>query len=256
MSFVFAHPKMAGLTPGDVAWFTAQRRLIRSKPMVQQCYDLWYSLLRSDVASVSGQGKLVELGSGAGYIKEFLPEAITSDVTPGFSDMVIDGRELPFAKNELRAILLTHCFHHIPDIRAFFREASRTLIPGGVISMVECAHTPLSRLFFGKIHPEPYLPDSKDWEFSAGSNLFDSNQALSWIVFVRDKAKFESEFPEFIVESKSYLPWFGYLLSGGVNLRSLVPGWGIGLVRFLDEISRMLDPFGAIHWHITLRKRS
>jgi SAM-dependent methyltransferase len=251
---LLTHPLLTSIPAGGRHWFEAQRRLIGSKPLVRECYDLWYTLLAADVKSVAASGEVLELGSGAGYVKEFLPEVITSDVTPGAADLVVDARHLPFRDEGVRALLLTHVFHHIPDVRAFLREADRVLAPGGVITMVECCNTPLSRLFFGRLHPEPFRPDAATWDFPEGSNLYDSNQALSWIVFERDRAVLESEFPMFTIERMRYLPWLGYLLSGGVNLRSAFPRFATGTVRRLDRLSRRIDELGAIHWHITVRK--
>lgn len=253
---ILTHPDIHGLEIGESAWFKAQRRMVKEKPLIRECYDQWYGLLKRDVESVPhNTGLVVELGSGAGYIKEWLPETITSDITEGNADMVLDARSLPFKDSSVRGLLLTHVFHHIPDIQPFFQEASRVLVPGGVISMIECAHTPLSRVFFGKIHPEPYDFESTQWEFPPGNTMLDSNQALSWLVFSRDQKRFAREFPEFSLEEVTYLPWLGYLLSGGVNLRSMVPKWLVGPVRSLDRLSRRFDSFGAIHWHITLRKK-
>lgn len=256
MKCLFTHSDLRNIPLGTQEWFTAQQKIIKKKQLVRQCYDSWYSLLCRDVATAPTNAKVVELGSGAGYIKEFIPEAITSDIVPGVADQVIDARCLPFADNEVKAILLTHVFHHIPDVRCFFREAQRVLIPGGVISMIECANTPLSRIFFKKIHPEPFVQEVKEWKFTEGHSMLDSNQALSWMVFERDKYIFESEFPSFVVEQKQYLPWLGYLLSGGVNLTSLVPSFLMGFARRLDTASRRYDGFGAIHWHITIRKKN
>ena len=41
---------------------------------------------------------------------------------------------------------------------------------------------------------------------------------------LRDKDKFHRRFPALRLERRRYLPWLSYLLSGGVNLRSFVPG--------------------------------
>lgn len=251
---IITHPRIANMKIGSPEWFSAQREMIRAKPAVRRCYDLWYALLRADVASVAEDGLIVELGSGSSYIKEVLPEVITSDVVPGPVDMIIDGRRLPFPDASVRALLLTHVFHHIPDVRRFFLEAERVLVPGGVVTMIDCAHTPLSRLFFGLIHPEPYDHKAVSWDFTAGNNMTDSNQALTWIVFHRDIDQFQKEFPGLRYEGFQYLPWFGYLMSGGVNLRSLVPDFAAGMVESADRLLKPLDPFGAIHWHITLRK--
>src|SRR5450432_3406760 len=105
--------------------------MVNDKPLVRRCYDLWYRRLLADTDSVPAPYNchpIVELGSGSSYIKELRPDIITSDVTPGLADMTIDGRELPFDDCSVRAILLTHVFHHIPDVERFFREACRVLV--------------------------------------------------------------------------------------------------------------------------------
>jgi SAM-dependent methyltransferase len=231
--------------------------MIRSKPLVRRCYDLWCQLLLADADSVPApwcEYPVLELGSGSGYIKEIRPDIITSDVAPGIADMVIDGRKLPFADNSLRAIFLTHVFHHIPDIEQFLREASRVLVPGGVISIVDETHTLFARFFFGKIHPEPYDDRTPSWSFAEGNSMLDSNQALTWIVFDRDRARFDREFPELIFEQRRYLPWFGYLLSGGVNLRTFFPAFLTPAVSTADNFLRRFDSLFAIHRHMTIRK--
>jgi glycosyltransferase involved in cell wall biosynthesis/SAM-dependent methyltransferase len=252
-----AHPSLKQFPMGSAQWFQAQRELIESKPLIKRCYDLWYRLLMRDADSVPetrGAGKVVELGSGLSYIKQIRPEVITSDVTPGLADMVIDGRELPFPDASVKALLLTHVFHHIPDVARFFGEASRVLVPGGVISIVDIPHTPFARFFFSTFHPEPYNDKAAEWSFPEGHSMLDSNQALSWIVFFRDKQKFRHDFPALQVERTSYLPWLSYLLSGGVNLRSFVPRPLAPLFVALDTMLKPLDALFAVHWHITVRK--
>ncbi len=246
------------MTLGTSEWFAAQRSMIKDKPLVRRCYDLWYARLLADADSVPERYRdcpIVELGSGSSYIKELRPGIITSDVTPGLADMVIDGRELPFPDCSVRALLLTHVFHHIPDVGLFFSQASRVLVPGGVISMVDETHTPFARFFFGKVHPEPYDDKTASWSFPAGNSMLDSNQALTWIVFDRDRDRFASEFPSLTLEQRSFLPWFSYLMSGGVNLRTFFPGFLTSAVGAADRILRPLDRVFAIHWHLTIRKR-
>lgn len=45
-----------------------------------------------------------------------------------------------------------------------------------MISMVDCAHTPFSRFFFGRVHPEPYRDEARDWSFPAGNTMLDSTR--------------------------------------------------------------------------------
>lgn len=253
---ILTDPSLAGVEIGSPQWFAAQRQMIRDKPLIKRCYDLWYKLLLADADSVVATTPLhvVELGSGSSYIKSLRPEVITSDIAPGVADLVIDGRTLPFEDGSVKALLLTHVFHHIPDVGLFLDEAMRVLAPGGVISMVECANTAFGRFFFKRIHPEPFDEKAVTWAFHSEGRMFDSNQALSYLVFQRDRAKFEAIYPMLKIEKHQYLPWLSYLLSGGVNLRNPVPRFMAKFIVSLDSVVQPLDPIFAVHWHITLRK--
>jgi SAM-dependent methyltransferase len=251
------HSLLRGLEMGSPEWFAAQRRMLEIKPAVARCYRLWYDLLLRDLDSTPADGRVaVEIGSGSSFLHELRPGIITSDIVPGNVDLVVDGRELPFADGSLRALFLTHVFHHIPDVERFLREADRVLVPGGVVSIVDETHTPFARFFFDKIHPEPYNDAASEWSFPPGHTMLDSNQALAWMVFFRDRERFERVAPRLVFEQWRYLPWFAYLMSGGVNLNSLVPRPMAGLFEALDNGLKPLDRFFAIHWHLTLRKRA
>ncbi|WP_438479481.1 class I SAM-dependent methyltransferase [Oleiharenicola lentus] len=195
----------------------------------------------------------MELGSGGSRLKEYDSRIITSDVSPGIAEMVIDARQLPFADGSLHAIFLTHVFHHIPDVGQFLREAERVLVPGGVIGMIEVAATPFARFFFKNFHPEPFSP-KLGWNFEQSDSMMDSNQALSWIVFERDLTRFEREYPGLKLEEKRHLPWLPYLLSGGVTRRDILPKAIVPAIIGTDRGLSGLYPLFALHWFIRLRK--
>ncbi len=248
--------RLRGLSLGSAPWFAAQRRLIEEKRLLKHCYDTWYAALLRDEASVpiGNHGILLELGSGGSYLAELRPDVVTSDIVAGLASRVIDARQLPFEDSSVRAIFLTHALHHIPQVEVFFAEAQRVLVPGGVVAMIEVAHTPLARAFFGHLHPEPYDDHAQSWDFAQENAMSDANQALSWLAFVRDRPEFERLFPRLSVETIEYLPWFSYLMSGGVTRRSLLPGRLSGLALAVDAGTRPLSRLLALHWHITLRK--
>ncbi len=254
-SSFWTEPRLRGLALGSDEWFLAQKQILRTKAPIRASYERWYDEQLKDLATAPAGGKVLELGSGAGFLKERLPEVITSDFVAGVAEHVIDARKLPFADGSLRGILMSHVFHHIPEPEAFFREAQRALVPGGVVSMIEVAHSSLSRIVFGRMHPEPYRPDAPDWRFPTTGSPYDSNQAMSWIVFVRDRARFEREFPGLRIESIRPLPWLVYLFCGGVMRRSMIPAPLLPLARLADRITTSLfSPWVGLHWVITLRK--
>lgn len=251
---LFEEPTLDGVALGSEEWFEAQRSIIDARPLIKAAYDRWYGAMLADVATVEHKGKILEIGSGSGYVKLLNPDVITSDVVPGHADMIIDAESLPFEDRSLRGILLTHVFHHIPHIDKFLNEAQRALVPGGVISMIDVAHTPLSRLVFGKFHPEAYEHKAKSWELDTSGPYGGANQAMTWIVFKRDRAHFKQKYPGLRVEAVEYLPWLGYLLSGGATRRNFIPDAAVPLINGVDTLTSFLNPLCALHWHIRLRK--
>jgi len=246
---LLAHPLTASLDLDDPATTELRRQIIASKPFLKAIYDEWYSLLAAGVPP--GSGDVLELGSGAGYCSRFIPDLITSDVFPCRGvRMVINAGHLPFAANSLRAIVMTNVLHHVPDVRAFFGEASRCLRPGGKILMIEPWVTSWSRFVYSRLHHEPFQPDAPDWSFPASGPLSGANAALPWILFERDRSKFAVEYAQLSVEQvRPFLP-FRYFVSGGVALRSLMPGfthaaWA-GLERALESRMSRLGMFAFV----------
>src|SRR5262249_53257293 len=93
------------------------------------------------------------------------------------------------------------------------------------------------------------------WEFAARGPLSASNGALPWILFVRDRARFERECPLWDVELLRPAWPVRYLLSGGVSLRSLAPGSTRGLLRWLDRRLERRPDRWAMFALILLRRR-
>jgi SAM-dependent methyltransferase len=256
MAFL-GEPRLRGVEPGSKRFFDLQRDIIRERPLMREVYAQWYARLLEDERSVPPEceGDLLELGSGGSILKDLCPRVVTSDLLAGVADRVIDGRELPFPDASLRAIFLTHVFHHIPDVDRFLAEARRTLVPGGVVSMIDVPHTPFARFFFRHFHPEPYDDRARGWSFDQSDSMLDANQALTWIVFVRDRERLHQRHPDLELERAEYLPWLSYLVSGGVTRRNLVPDRLVPLVRAADRWLAPTEPLMALHWHLTLRKR-
>ena len=247
------HPLTRGRSLDDPATTELRREIVRSKPFLRRLYREWHTAIRDELPG--GAGAVLELGSGAGMLREVVPEVISSEVfLCAGVDVVADGRHLPFAGGSLRAVVLVDVLHHVPDCRSLFREAARCVRPGGVLVAVEPWVTWWSRLVYGRLHHEPFDPDRRDWSFPSSGPLTGANGALPWIVFQRDRARFESDYPEWNVRSIDPLMPVSYLLSGGVSLRSLAPGWLYGPVRFLERLAAPLADRTAMFAYITLER--
>jgi hypothetical protein len=103
--------------------------------------------------------------------------------------------------------------------------------------MIEPWWTPWSEWVYTHLHSEPFSPGS-EWGIPNTGPLSGANGALPWIVFHRDRALFETRFPQWHLKNIEPMMPFSYLLSGGVSMRSLMPGWTYRSVR---AVERMLD---------------
>lgn len=244
-----AHPLTRGLDLDDPRTTELRRQIILSKPFLRRVYADWFDHLLGWVAPSSR--RILEIGSGASLSTQFFPTLITSDVfrLPWIS-LVLNGLHLPFGAETLDAVVMINTFHHIPDPARFLNEAARCLRSGGCVCMIEPWVTPWSRFVYTRLHHEPFDPSAQSWLLPETGPLSSANGALPWIVFERDKRTLSSEVQGWHApEIKPIMP-FRYLLSGGVSMRSLMPGWTYpfwsGLERLLQPLCNSLAMFAAI----------
>jgi SAM-dependent methyltransferase len=247
-------PATRGLDADDPKLTMLRREIILSKPFLRKVYREWYELILD--ALPRSEGRVLELGSGGGFLPKLLPAVLTSEIVAwGGMTLVADARCLPFRPDSLRAIVMTNVFHHFPDPRTFLREASGCIQPGGAIAMVEPWVTPWSRIVYRHLHHEPFNPAASLWEFPSEGPLSGANNALPWIVFRRDRLQFEREFPDWSLERVEPLMPLRYLLAGGLSNGSLMPGFSFRLWRLVEKALSPIMEQVAMFALIVLRKR-
>jgi SAM-dependent methyltransferase len=250
---LLAHPLTCSMDIDDPLTTWLRRRIIEEKPFLRKIYEEWYGALARSVPR--GTEPVVEIGSGAGFLDTFIPDLITSEVFHCSNvKMVLDAAHLPFRDGSLRAVVMTNVLHHLPRPRSFLAEAARCVRPGGALAMIEPWVSPWSTLIYRYLHHEPFRPESDEWEFPSSGPLTGANGAVPWIIFERDREKFEREFPEWKIQYvKPSMP-FCYLFSGGVSMRSLMPGAAFNLVRRVEERMQPLMKGWAMFAEIRLER--
>lgn len=250
---ILSHPLTRDIDVDDPQSTILRRRIIREKVFLRRLYSEWYDLICSHLPSTCEQ--VLEIGSGAGFLKQVLPQVITSEVFPLEGvDRVEDATALSFADSSLDAIVMTDVLHHVPDVSLFFAEAARTLRDDGAIVLIEPWRTRWSQWVYTHLHHEPFRPDTDDWRLPPGGPLSMANGAIPWMVFVRDRERFERENPDLAVEVIRPLMPLAYLASGGVSLRALLPGGAYPVVRGFER--RALHERGAMFALIVVRRRA
>jgi hypothetical protein len=181
--------------------------------------------------------RVLELGSGAGFLKEFIPQLITSELfsVPGV-ERIIDAQAIAMGDTSFDGIVMTDVLHHIPNCCSFFHEASHVIRVGGKVVMIEPWNTTWSRWVYQRLHYEPFEPDAR------GNGGF-RRQILSLVRMVPFPGLFFSAIGSHsnrgirsgTLSAFIQIMPIAYLLSGGVSMRSLVPGWMYQPVRRLVQ---------------------
>jgi len=231
-------------------------KIIQEKPFLKRIYTDFYNQLKKSVSGNIETKLLVELGSGGSFIKDIIPNVVTSDILNAPNvDKHFSALNMPFEDNTVDAYFMIDVLHHINDARSFFREANRCLKVGGKLIMIEPANTLWSRFIYQNFHHEPFDP-SGDWSFEKTGPLSSANGAIPWIVFYRDRSGFEKEFPSLkILQLKSHTP-FRYLVSGGLSLKQLLPSFTYNIIRGIEVILLPLNKYLGMFLTIEIVKIS
>jgi len=123
--------------------------------------------------------------------------------------------------------------------------------------LIEPYYGPLASVVFKRLFAsEDFDKAMPGWRTDATDPMHGANQALSYIVFERDRARFQREFPRLqIVETFPLENYLRYLLSGGLNFRQLVPSFTEPALRALEAaLAPGAAGAGAVHHVIVLRR--
>lgn len=230
---------------------TYLKNKINKKQFLKLLYKDFYKELRPKKIP---KGKIIEIGSGPGFIKDIIPNAITTDVVKGQDiDKVFSATKIPYKNNTVSCFVMLNVFHHIKNPQKALKEMLRCLKPGGKIVMLEPYITPLSYLVYKYIHYEAFDANSK-WKIMGSGRMTGANTALPWIVFNRDREIFKKNFPNLEISRVKIHTPFSYILSGGVSKYQLVPSSAFSLIRKIEKKIAPINNFIGMFATIELKK--
>jgi len=236
---ILSYPHTHGLDLDSPEASEMRRQLIKERNFLNRIYQEWYRIILEFIPD-GVIGQILELGSGGGFFDKIFSDVIKSDIIfLTNNSMVLNAHNLPFKSNSLRAIVMTNVLHHISRPDDFFRSAAKCVRLGGRIIMIEPWVSTWSRFVYKKLHQEPFEPDAINWHFPPQGPLSGANSAMPWILFHRDKDRFSQAFPEWAVHHIELMMPLRYLLSGGVSLRVLMPGFTFNFWKWIEN---RLDP--------------
>jgi SAM-dependent methyltransferase len=208
----------------------------------------------------SRPGRTVEVGAGAGNLKDSMPSVLSSDIVPAdWLDVLLDAQTLPFATGSLANVVGVDVLHHIEYPRRFLVESQRVLEPGGRVVVVEPAITPVSWLTFKLGHPEPVrlrADPLADGLPNPMKHPFESNQAIPTLLTGRYRSRLERDVSELRFVHRQLLSPLAYPLSGGFRSWCLLPGPLVEpVLRLESRLIRALGPLMAFRLLLVLERR-
>ena len=214
------------------------------------------SLMMRQFNSVTSETPIyVELGAGVVPMKAKFPNVKSTDIVDApHLDGVLDATALDLQDESVDGLLLQNTFHHIPDPDAFLRECNRVLKPGGRVIILDPYYNFLSSRLYRILFSTETFDVNGNWNDATEHAMIGANQALSYIVFKRDRSRFESTNPNLkIVKTFPAPGGLRYILSGGLNFHRVAPRPLFPLIRKFENLSPVLN-FFAIHWVVVLEK--
>ncbi len=204
------------------------RRIWEQKPILRRVYnDEFFARL---LAARKQDGLSVEVGAGPGFLKQFAPEIVSTDlIWCPWLDAIADAQQLPFRSNNVTNVFGLDMLHHLATPMTFLGEVSRVLVPGGRLILVEPWITPFSYFIFRFLHQERCDLSETPWLSNQAGAIpekmaFDGNQAIPYLLFgPRHRSSTLGSLPELKLLALEPFCLFAYLLSGGFKPMNLLP---------------------------------
>lgn len=256
---LLAEPRLVDADPDAPGLVDLHRRILASKPLTRSVFlEVYRACRAADERHLAGDGARVEIGAGSSFLGTIYRDVLTTDIKPAAGiERVVDAMAMPFATGSVRAVYGIHCFHHLPDPARFLAELVRVLAPGGGCILVEPYYGPLAAFVYRRLFTsEGFDPRQQAWRTPMGGPMSGANQALSYVVFARDRDRLRSDYPQLeLVLTRPLTSWIRYLASGGLNFRTLAPGWSDTLLRGAELALAPAARWLALHHLLVLRRR-
>lgn len=232
------------------------KEIWENKKILRVIYGEWYEKIISDLSK--SEGKTLELGSGSGNFKEFMPECISSDIDNcDWLDMIFDAHKMPFENESLGNIVMIDVLHHLYNPVLFLNEAARVLNKSGRVIMLEPFPSPVSLPIYKMFHPEPFIFDTDYFSMDElnDKDPWDSNQAIPYLFFFKHLDKFIEKYKtDFRIIKKEKLSFILYPLSGGFENKQMIPDFSIPVFSFLEKILKPFKSLLAYRCYIVIEK--
>lgn len=230
----------------------------RERPLLRKVYGHFYQLISRSLAPLPGP--IVELGSGMGAVKEFIPTCMTTDIFPNpWLDQQENAYALSFADSSVSNLILLDVFHHLIYPGTALKEFHRVLRAKGRVIILEPAMSLLGKLIYGLFHHEPLgLQNPISWFAPDGIDPKETGyyaaQANASKVFVGEK--FKAALNSWDIPILKSLTDIAYVASGGFSKPQFYPSSFLPVLRGFEKILGLWPNLFATRLLVVLEKRN
>lgn len=227
------------------------------KHILKILYGDFYRRIAAKLSNLP-ESKIVELGSGLGNIREFIPNCIRTDLFPNpWIDQIENAYQLSFASESISDLILTDVFHHLKYPGTALKEFSRVLRKGGRVIMLEPCISALGLLVYGAFHEEPIAVTKRiEWEAPKGWSPeqidYYAAQGNASRVFLGKR--FRHQLGDWQTIKSQRLSAIAYAASGGFSKPQLYPTSALPLIRKLEKVLDLFPILFATRLLVVLKK--
>lgn len=249
MSSIPAQQHLIEIEKNRLAW--------QRKPLLKQLYGDFYRLIQLNLSKAPGS--IVELGSGIGAIKEFIPNCITTDIFPNpWIEREENAYRLSFEAGTISNLVLLDVFHHLQYPGTALNEFRRVLTTAGRVLLVDPYAGLVGRIVYGLFHHEPLGLNSEitwnaPWDFDADRTGYYAAQGNASRIFC--SGKFAKLLENWQIVDLRRFSCLAYLASGGFSKPRLYPLNLLPLLRVVDRTLSLCPAIFGARMLVVLEKR-
>ena len=227
------------------------------KPVLRRAYREFHERIAAHI-DPSISGKIVEIGSGIGNIRDVIPGCLRTDLFPNpWIDQVENVYALSFKNGECSHLILFDVFHHLRYPRTALLECRRVLAPRGRVILFEPYVSLAGRVVYGPLHHEPIgfgdpIATDAPPEFEPERDTYYAAQGNATRVFWKNQHREILEGWEMIARLR--IGAWPYALTGGYSRPQLYPEAMYGVVSALDRALELIPGLTALRTLVVLKK--
>jgi len=233
--------------------YYARREVWQRKPQIRLVYERWVKRM---LPFLPEEGPLLEVGSGSGLLRDFIPQAILTEIVDlPWIDCVADCMNIPFENGALAGVIGLDLLHHLDYPHSFLEEVARVLKPGGKVLLIEPYLTFFSLLGYKFLHHEDiYFKDYQTGN-QGKKEPWKGNLALANLVFSRDIKNWASLHPSLKITHRELFSFSDYTCAAGFKSYAYIPHVFFRYLVKIDNCLSWLMPLIGFRIFVVLEKR-